>query len=565
MKVEGEYIAVNELYGSIDGHRTSIAKSLMYNNRKARHAVLGGVVVYDHWITTLEAFGFTATASGGNVKDLIGVSSYGTDFKGVKHDMDVTFEPSVIPANSSTSSITHDVEVKQTKTGKKLTVTCTQAAASVTWTIEATLSVGTAPARGGWVQARVSWTRYKNGSYYDSGTAYPTSMSGYASVSGSYASGDEVYVPSAGTTYYSSSRTAYTVTSFTFTANGESHTMSTNKTVYQSANTYTTSTQYYVSVGSPSVSTIGTTGGTFSFTATCKSKTTYTYTSGSVEYGSETNANAKVTYSNGVSSVSASSFNGSATITANVGENISAQRSPEVTVTASGDSSVYESVQVTQSEVVYILEAGEDKECDGDATTANVSFVSTRNGKLYYIDITSDVSWADVSTVSTSGTKYNAVVDIDANPNASTRDAVITAKQSRWNGEKTVFLTITQAGKAVARPSFGVMIDECVYTDGVLSSVSYSIRFTAYPSSQYNGGTESNVRVELNTEKDGTGERIDYKNIASSLTVNQGSTSKTYSGTLNSNGRFCYFLVYWGNKLQYATEIEENTDFDDGM
>ena len=564
MKVEGEYIAINELYGSIDGHRTSIAKSLMYNNKQARHAVLGGVVVYDHWITTLEAFDFTSTASGGNVKDLIDVSSYGVDFKNVKHDMDYTLVPSVIPANTSTSSKTHSVEITQKNTGKKISVICTQAAAAITWTIEATLSVGSASASGGLVQARVSWTRYRNGEYHDSGTAYPTSMSGRANVSGSYISGSEIYIPSAGTDYYLSPRTAFTVTSYTFSVGSESYTRSASNPVYQSANTYTTYTEYYVTVGSASPYTISANGGSFSVTAKCEQRTKYTYSSGSTTYGEYSDASARVTYSNGVSSVSTSSFSGTKTITANVGENISGSRYPRVTVTASNDSSEYDYASAYQEEVSYTLTAGSNQECNGDATNVNVSFVSSRNGKPYEPTITSGSSWASITSVTSSGSTYYAAVSVGENPNSSTRDVDITATQTRYNGNASKSLTITQAGKAVNLPKFKVEILELMYTDGVLSKVSYNIRLTAYPSSEYNGGTASNLRVALNTKKDGTGTNIvSPKLLASSVTVDRGATSDPYDGTLNSNGNFCYFLVYWDNKLQFASEIEENTDMPD--
>lgn len=563
MKVEGEYIAVNELYGSIDGHNTSIAKSLMYNNKQARHAVLEGVVVYDHWITTLEAFDFTATANGGNVKDLIEVSSYGLDYKNARHDMDVTFEPSVISANSSTSSKAHSVEITQNNTGKKITVTCTQAAASITWTIEATLYVGSASAKGGNVSTSVSWVRYKNGVGYDDGTTTPSSISGYANgIYGSYITGTSVYVPNAGTN--TSQPIVFTITDYSFYVDGEKYDRSTTTYVKLGNNSYATSTQYSVSVSSASPYTISANGGSFSVTATCKQRTKYTYSSGSTTYGEYSDASARVTYSNGVSSVSTSSFSGEKTITANVSENISGSRYPRITVTASNDSSEYDYASAYQEEVSYTLTAGSNQECNGDATNVNVSFVSSRNGKPYAPTITSGSSWASITSVTSSGSTYYAAVSVGANPSSSTRDVDITAKQTRYNGNASKSLTITQAGKAVNLPKFKVEILELMYTDGVLSKVSYNIRLTAYPSSEYNGGTASNLRVALNTKKDGTGTNIvSPKLLASSVTVDRGATSDPYDGTLNSNGNFCYFLVYWDDKLQFASEIEENTDMPD--
>ena len=563
MKVEGEYIAVNELYGSIDGHNTSIAKSLMYNNKQARHAVLEGVVVYDHWITTLEAFDFTATANGGNVKDLIEVSSYGLDYKNARNDMDVTFEPSVISANSSTSSKAHSVEITQNNTGKKITVTCTQAAVSITWKIEATLSVGSASAKGGNVSTSVSWVRYKNGVRYDSGTTTPSSISGYPNGSyGSYITGTSVYVPNAGTN--TSQPIVFTITDYSFYIDGQRYDRNTTTEVKLGANSYTTTTLYYVSVGSASPYTISANGGSFSVTAKCEQRTKYTYSSGSTDYGEYSDASARVTYSDGVSSVSTSSFSGSRTITANVSENISGSRYPRVTVTASNDSSEYDYASAYQEEVSYTLTAGSNQECNGDATNVNVSFVSSRNGKPYAPTITSGSSWASITSVTSSGSTYYAVVSVGANPNSSTRDVAITATQTRYNGNDSKSLTITQAGKAVNLPKFNVEILELMYTDGILSKVSYDIRLTAYPSSEYNGGTASNLRVSLNTKKDGTGTNIvTPKLLASSVTVDRGTTSDSYRGILDSNGNFCYFLVYWDDKLQFASEIEENTDIPD--
>lgn len=212
MKVEGEYIAVNELYGNMVG-TASVSKGILYNGNVGRRVLLNGIIKYDHWITTLSAEDFNMSAEGGYVSNFIKAESYGLDCKNVKHDMEVSYTPDFIQANSETSSKTHSIEVKQTKTNKVLNVTCTQAAASITWTVEASLSVGSASANGGYVSTSVSWVRYRNGVRYDSGTVTPSSISGYSNGGyDSYISGTSVYVPNAGTT--TSQPIVFTITGY---------------------------------------------------------------------------------------------------------------------------------------------------------------------------------------------------------------------------------------------------------------------------------------------------------------------------------------------------------------
>lgn len=464
MRVEGDYINVNDLYGSVTDGSGGKAKRMSYNNSKARYAEINGIVKYDHWITVLEAFNTDIPAKGGYVTDLLEVTSYGTDYRDVKHQMkdsgDLTFSKTYISENTSTTStVSHDITITQVKTGKSITVTLTQAKAEeVKYTLEHTLNVGTASAKGGWVQVSVSWTRYKNGEYYDSGTAYP-SISGYASVDGAYASGSEVYIPNAGTN--TSQPTAYTITSYSFTVDGEEYEESASKRITLGYNYITdTSTEYSVSTGTASVSTIANTGGTFSFTATCQSRETTTYYSGSVVTGSWSNASATVSYSNGVSSVSHTSFTGSATITATVGENFDDARYPRVTVKASNDTSVSDYTQVTQSAVSYTFTAITSTSVSLGSTTTSfsVSVRSERNGKPWAIS-SSNVSagnYASVVGVNQSSYptyQYNITLSTTANNSSSNRNYLIVVTQPS-SGKTLTFNVIHSSATSSAPISY---------------------------------------------------------------------------------------------------------------
>lgn len=442
MRVEGEYINVNDLYGSVTDGSGGKAKGMSYNNSKARYAEINGIVKYDHWITVLEAFNTDIPAKGGYVTDLLEVTSYGTDYRDVKHQMkdsgDLTFSKTYISENTSTTStVSHDITITQVKTGKSITITLTQAKAEeVKYTLEHTLNVGTASAKGGWVQVSVSWTRYKNGEYYDSGTAYP-SISGYASVDGAYASGSEVYIPNAGTNTYQP--TAYTITSYSFTVDGEEYEESASKRITLGYNYITdTSTEYSVSCGSASVTSIANTGGTFSFTATCQSRETTTYYSGSVVTGSWSNASATVGYSNGVSSVSPTSFTGSATITATVGENIGDSRNPRVTVKATDYTSESDYTSVVQDAVSYEFSAVTtlNPSIDYNTGSFSVSVSSKRNGKAWSIS-KSDVTISNSSYASVSGIVQSSYPDYQYNVN-------ISPTTNNGTSDRTYRITVTQ-------------------------------------------------------------------------------------------------------------------------
>ena len=455
MKVECEYIAINELYGSIDGHRTSIAKSLMYNNKQARHAVLEGVVVYDHWITTLESFDFTATASGGNVKDLIDVSSYGVDFKNIKHDMDYTLEPSVIPANTSASSKTHNVEITQKNTGKKISVICTQDAAAITWTIEATLSVGSASAKGGNVSTSVSWVRYKNGVRYDSGTTTPSSISGYANGSyGSYITGTSVYVPNAGTN--TSQPTVFTITGYSFYVDGEKYDRSTTTYVKLGYNTYSTQYRYYTVTLTPDTKYVASYNESVGITAKATKDAYRVYTSGSESYLGEYTSDINLSssygtfYRNGSNVTSTTVSRGTKVIFTPYENTSSSDRTITVVGKNADNTSTSKTLSITQYKANYEFEILSTSTTSISSGGGTVQFVvkSTKNGvDVGKPTVTPSVTWARVQSIvfnDVLGDRYTITISVDSYTNTSVSRSFTVLFTQAVSGEQVSSATITQ-------------------------------------------------------------------------------------------------------------------------
>lgn len=475
MRAEGEYINVNDLYGSVTNGSGGKAKGMSYNNSKVRYAEIDGVVKYDHWITVLEAFNTDIPSKGGYVTDLFEVTSYGTDYMGVNHDMAYTIDPTSISANTSTSSKKHSVTIKQTDTGKSVSVTATQAGRVATKTTYKTptvtsTSISTVPASGNVTRKlTVYWSQVKETTYDNdttstetvTGSSTATVTSGSANnSSGAYISSGGVYVPSAGTTYYTSQRIAYTISKFTFTANEiSSGTVSRTAYVYQSANNRTSTTEYSVYCGAASPSPLLGTGGTFSFSAKCEERFHYKYDSEAEEYTEWTYSDAKVTYSNGVTKVSSSSFTGSATITATVGENpYTYSRSPRVTVTAIGGGEP-DSAWVTQNAISYVFSRSNytsgTVSVAGTSSSITLDITSTRDGSAWFFDKTDvEVSIsADVSVVpdSYSGNTglYHVVVAMGQNGSTA---RTFTVEITQPTSGKTLTYTVNQAAVSESFP-----------------------------------------------------------------------------------------------------------------
>lgn len=560
--IKGEYIAVKDLYGNWSG-AVSVAIGLMYNTKVGRRALLNGIVKYDHWITTLTANDFTATAKGGNVKDLVAVESYGEDVMNVKHDLEVTFEPSVIAENKESSKKTINIVATQKGSNKKLNLVCTQEAGAEVLTISVTnVNASTISASGGYSTITISWSLYKNGVFYKSGTSNPNTIYGSSSY-GAYVSGNQVYMKSAGTSYYSSARTVFTISSMNFYADGKLYDYNSSVVVKQQANVYSGSL-YDVSANTSS-SSISNLGGTIYVSASCYYCNTFT--SGSVDYDNPVAASANVTFSNGVTSVSPTQFSGSATIEAYVSENFGASRYPRVTVASRDLSSASDSAQVSQAAASYTFSKGSDQEANGSTTTVYVTFTSTRNGKSWQPTFTAS-SGATIGTISQSGSTYTVQVNLDANTTGSTRYVSVTAEQSRYSGNVTETITITQAAQATAKKEAKVLFDEVVYDDSMLTKVRYSVRLSAYPSSEFMGVSNAKFDLALNTRVDGLGTNVSgLVNVSQSLSVSAGSTSRAFSGTINVpssyRGTELYLVGYVNNKVLNGMAIEENNDFEE--
>lgn len=565
MKVEGEYININELYGSVDKQSISKTTGIWYNDKKARRAVYNGIIRYDHWITTLIADNFDAPAEGGIVKDLINVESYGTDVMGQNHEMtNLIFDPSTIPTNTTTNVIKRNIKITQVDTDKYVIVECSQAAAAITWTVEASLSVGSTSANGGYVSTSVSWVRYRNGVRYDSGTVTPSSISGYSNGGyDSYISGTSVYVPNAGTT--TSQPIVFTITGFSFYLDGEKYERTSTTYVYLGYNTYSTSTEYSVSLNMPS-SYVPAIGGSFTVTgASSQKRTKYTYTSGSVTYGSYSSAMATLSFSSHCSS-STSSFSGTGnSFTVYVDENINSTNRMCYVYVRDGGGTTH-TFSTTQYKASYEFYSNTGAAIGASGGSMTLFLTSTRNGKAYPV-LSSWISVSGISgtsvSVSTVDSYYGEyrveISNIPANTSTSTRYFTITADHP-VSGVDSVVWNALQAGASQIKGKVAVML-EPAYSLGK-KRVSYKIYFDATNTTNYSGGTIRNVHIQLSTNRNQADGNFTPIKLYDSLSVPKGTKSDTKSGTLmNSQELDVYVLVFFDDKLQYITMPMETPDF----
>lgn len=233
--ITSDYINVNKLKVS-----SGTPSQLNYGSTKIYRAYYGNQLIWDVWRTTLSANDFNIISKGGNVSDYTTVESYYLDALDNKNNLAYTFNPSSIGTRLETTSTTHNVKVTQTATGKSITIKATQAGA--VYTTSSTITTTQVAAKGGNSTVTVSWTLYKDGEVYKTGTSTPTSISG-TDVSGDNITctvdGVTVKVPSAGKTTYSNARTVFNVMSWTFVADGKTFTGSGKVAVTQKANSYT--------------------------------------------------------------------------------------------------------------------------------------------------------------------------------------------------------------------------------------------------------------------------------------------------------------------------------------
>lgn len=231
----GDFINTNRLKTS-----SGAPSQLNYDGTKIYRAYYGNQLIWDVWRTTLSANDFNIISKGGNVSDYTTVESYYLDALDNKNNLAYTFNPSSIGTRLETTSTTHNVKVTQTATGKSITIKATQAGA--VYTASSTITTTQVAAKGGNSTVTVSWTLYKDGELYKTGTSTPTAISG-TDVSGDNITctidGVTVKVPSAGKTTYSNARTVFNVMSWTFVADGKTFTGSGKVAVTQKANSYT--------------------------------------------------------------------------------------------------------------------------------------------------------------------------------------------------------------------------------------------------------------------------------------------------------------------------------------
>lgn len=471
-EAKGEYIAVNELKGTVSTTAKD-AVSVMYGSNKVRIAWAEGKRVWDVWETMLSANNSSISSSATTITEsLFGLQSYGTDRLGVKHQMTgsehIEFSPSSIGANNTTNSRTQNVVITQKKSGKSITVTATQAgrvAQSTTYGTPSvtSTSISTIAASGNVTRyLTVNWSQSKI-TTYDNGTTSSTTVTGSSTAtvtsgssqnsSGAYISGGGVYVPSAGTNYFSSTHNVFYISGYEYYANGVRGTGS-GVYVQRNKNTYTTGTNYNVSCGSANVSSIANVGGSFTFTAVCQSRTVYYYDSGVDDYGSWTNLTGSVTYSDGVSSVSHTSFSGEANITAYVSENFGSARNPRVTISCSGRTDY---TQVSQTAVSYTFSSVATGEIAQSGGTFKVYLNSFTNQTGVEPTCTvSGITGATITSVKvlTSYTAGNIEVTLNVPSNSSTSTRTLTLKATHPVTGQTLTIPITQkANTAVTRLS----------------------------------------------------------------------------------------------------------------
>ena len=379
-KVEGEYIAVNDLFGNKSGSALEL-KGLRYNGVVGRRAVLNGIIKFDHWYTTLSASDFSVNSSGGNVASLASISSYGVDVENESHDLGYDLSQETIGANNTSSSKTHSITVTQRGSGQSLRITATQAARKYSYTdyyspSVTSVSIGTFAASGNETKyLTVYWTQsyrtyYDNGSYTSdttSGSSTATITSGSANnSSGAYINNGGIYCPSAGKNTYTSARTVYTISDYYFYANGV-YGSGGGVYVSQSANPVTTSTGSLVLSVSSSVSKFSSSGGSATISYQSYKPYTKTWASFASESG-ETNVSATLSTTHG--SLGASSVSGRGSTTLSVGKDTTgSDKTVTITIKAEGTT---RTVSITQTKRVVSSTSYSEPSVAGTYQDANI-------------------------------------------------------------------------------------------------------------------------------------------------------------------------------------------------
>lgn len=410
----------------------------------------------------------------------------------------------------------------------------------------------------------VSWSqtttiKYDNvttgeGTEYN-GTSVATVTNGSSNIGAKIVNG-KIEVPSAGTDYYTSDRVAFTITAYSYEAKSGTWSESANISVLQEKNGRTQKYEYEIILGTPSPSIINNVGGTFSFSATSRYRYKYTYDSGDSNYSDYADTSANVTYSDGVSKVSASSFSGTTTITATVSENYFGTRNPNVTVKSSGDASVVKTVQVVQNAASFeFVSHTLSESMPYEGGTISLSVISRVNGKACNLtSVTSSLAGITISnpTLTDSSGEYTFSVTAGKNTTGAIRTFEITAVQQYSNDTKK--WTISQAAQAVVVKDKVNTVVDAQFTGTGYNNVTYSVYFDATNTSKYDGGTINDVTVEINTTMNGSANPIASVTLSSSIYIAKGSKSQTYSGTFNNTtgNSLVYFIVRYDNKVQFS-------------
>lgn len=383
------------------------------------------------------------------------------------------------------------ISIAQTKRVKKSTDYGTP--------VGTTSPISTVAVTGGMVYLKIaSWTQsytitYDNGTKSTgstSGTNASATVTNGSGINGTKIESGGVSIPNAGTNYYTTDRTAYTITGYSFTANGKTANVPTSIAIKQKANNRKETTEYYVGLVSQSTTTIGNTGGTFTFTAESLKRTKYTYDTNQTAYSTYSNYSASVTYSNGVIKVSSSTISGKQTVTVTVGSNYDNVKTPKVVVTSQGDSSKSISITVTQAAAVYDFYFVDPGTIGAYGGTYDITLISKVNGSfMTVIPESVKLSGGTVNkiTENASGSKYNVNVTFPANSSTTnTESYVIQAQQ--MNTGKTTSLTIIQAKKTSSYVTGHVSISSLISglyisSDGILGGFNQYPTFTITASS----------------------------------------------------------------------------------
>ena len=427
-----------------------------------------------------------------------------------------------------------------------------------------TTSIVKASVKGSTLSLFVSWSqtttiKYDNvttgeGTEYN-GTSVATVTNGSSNIGAKIVNG-KIEVPSAGTDYYTSDRVAFTITAYSYEAKSGTWSESANISVLQEKNGRTQKYEYEIILGTPSPSIINNVGGTFSFSATSRYRYKYTYDSGDSNYSDYADTSANVTYSDGVSKVSASSFSGTTTITATVSENYFGTRNPNVTVKSSGDASVVKTVQVVQNAASFeFVSHTLSESMPYEGGTISLSVISRVNGKACNLtSVTSSLAGITISnpTLTDSSGEYTFSVTAGKNTTGAIRTFEITAVQQYSNDTKK--WTISQAAQAVVVKDKVNTVVDAQFTGTGYNNVTYSVYFDATNTSKYDGGTINDVTVEINTTMNGSANPIASVTLSSSIYIAKGSKSQTYSGTFNNTtgNSLVYFIVRYDNKVQFS-------------